>query len=188
MHIALISIVSFLEIAVIVGGFILFGSLFVSLFLGSPYMGIPKKNIRNILGFGGLSSQDTMYDLGAGDGRIVIAAKKYFSVKKIVGVELSPWPYWKARIMLWWHHVGNSVILKRENILSIDASDATFVYMYLYTSFINEKLAPKLAQELKVGTKILSCSSQIDCARYPMFKLVKKDFIYPIHVYLYRKI
>jgi len=150
-------------------------------------MGIPKNIIKQILAFGKLSKDDVFYDLGAGDGRVVIAAKKYFEAQKVTGYEISPWPYVKGSVLVRKAGMGGAIRFERKNIFNTDLSDATFVYIYLYTSFINERIAPKLARELKTGARILSCSSQIDLTRYPMFELLRSDLIGNIHVYLYRK-
>ncbi len=136
-----------LETAMVLAGIFIFGSLLLSLSWGSPYMGIPRNNIRSILSFGGLAPEDIFYDLGAGDGRVIIAAKEEFTVKKAVGLELSPWPYVKARTTIYLRGLADSIQFERKNILYTNLAEATFVYLYLYTSFINEKVAPKLAQE-----------------------------------------
>ena len=177
-----------IELGTIIVAMLIFGSLIASFFLGSPYMGIPKKILKQILSFGGLSSEDIFYDLGAGDARVIISAKRDFHAQKVTGYEISPWPYFKGTMMIKMAGLKNIIIFKRKNIFNTNLSDATFVYIYLYTSFINEKIAPKLAQELKPDTKILSCSSQIDLKRYPVFTLLKSDLIENIHVYLYKKI
>lgn len=171
----------------LVAALLIFVSLLLSLLWGSPYIGIPRSTLKQILSFGGLAKDDTFYDLGAGDARVVISAQKDFAVTKVTGYEISPWPYLKGKAMIKIAGLKNIVHFERKNIFSTNLSDATFVYLYLYASFINEKIAPKLAQELKSGTKIVSCSSQIDLARYPMFELIKSDRIGNIHVYLYRK-
>lgn len=187
MYTAILFIILITALISVLAGLFIFSSLLLSLVWGSPYMGVQKNIIRQILAFGGLSKDDVFYDLGAGDARIVIVAKKYFDAQKVTGYEISPWPYIKGRAMIRGAALIDAVKFERKNIFGSDFSDATFVYMYLYTSFINEKIAPKLARELKAGTKILSCSSRIDLARYPMFEPLKTGLIGNIHVYLYRK-
>lgn len=177
-----------IEIGATISVIIIYGSLITSLLWGSPYMGIPRNSLQEILSFGSLTKDDVFYDLGAGDARVIISAKETFGAKKVVGYEISPWPYFKGRKMIKSAELQKAVIFERKNIFSTDLSDATFIYLYLFTSFINEKVAPKLANELKQGAKILSCSSQIDLKRYPMFELLKSSLIGNIHVYLYKKV
>jgi hypothetical protein len=184
----LLALIVILELIGICVMLFIFISLLVSLLWGSPYMGIQRRTLKQILSFGGISKDDIFYDLGAGDARVVIAAKKYFDVKKAVGYEISPWPFLKGSFLIRRAKLHNVVVFERRNIFNTNISDATFVYLYLYTSFINEKIAPKLVCELKIGTKILSCSSQIDLSKYPMFELMRSDYIGNIHIYLYRKI
>ncbi len=188
MIIFLLVLVVLIEIAVIIATILIFGSLIASLFWGSPYMGIPRKILKQILLFGGLTQNDIFYDLGAGDGRVIISAKKNFNAQEVTGYEISPWPYFKGTLLIKMAGLQNAINFERKNIFSTNLSNATFIYLYLYTSFINEKIAPKLARELKAGARILSCSSQIDLVRYPMFELLKSDLFGNIHVYLYRKI
>src|SRR3989344_5526699 len=179
----LLVIIVFLELLGIIGALFIFTSILLSLFWGSPYMGIPRKTLKQILAFGELNKNDIFYDLGAGDARVIISAKEDFRAQKITGYEISPWPYLKGTIMIRMVGLQNTVIFDRKNIFNTNLSDATFVYLYLYTLFIKERVAPKLAEELKIGTKILSCSSQIDCTKYPMFELIKSDYIGKVHVY-----
>ena len=184
----LFTLVLLFVLCALLAALLIFVSLILSMLWGSPYIGIPRGTLKQILSFGGFAKNDIFYDLGAGDARVIISAKKDFETVKVVGYEISPWPYLKGKIKIKMVGLKNIVHFERKNIFKANLSDATFVYIYLYTSFINEKIIPKLAQELKSGAKILSCSSQIDISRYQMFELVKSDLIGNIHVYLYRKI
>ena len=162
-------------------------SLFFSLLGGTPYIGIPKKSIREILAFGELNARDTFYDLGSGDGRVLAAAAEYFGIARAVGFEIAPWPYCVSRLRIALTQWEGRVAIHYRSFLKADVSSASFVYVYLYREFLNDRVAPKLARELQRGTKILSCSSPIDTARHPQFHLLKTGIVGHITVFLYEK-
>lgn len=96
---------------------------------------------------------DVVYDLGCGDGRIVIAAAKRGA--KAVCVEINPDLLSRAMENARKAGVDHLIKFVQEDFTKVDLSDATVVYMYLLTS-VNEMLKPKLAKELKKGTRIIS--------------------------------
>ena len=173
-------------VGVLYGLFLL--SLLVSLFYGTPYIGIPKKSVREILAFGELDSSDIFYDLGSGDGRVLTAAAEYFKIARAAGFEMAPLPYFISRIRIALKRLGEHITIHYKSFLKADLSSASFVYVYLYRELLNEKVAPKLARELRHSTKVLSCSSPIDTTRYPQFHLLKTSKIGNITVFLYEKI
>ena len=187
----MINILLVIIIAALLMAWALYGlfllSLFFSLFGGTPYIGIPKKSIREILAFGELNTRDTFYDLGSGDGQVLAAAAEYFGIARAEGFEIAPWPYFVSRLRIELKRQGKRVIIYYKSFLKADCSPASFVYVYLYRKLLNKHVAPKLARELRGGTKILSCSSPIDTARYPQFHLLKTGIVGHITVFLYEK-
>lgn len=154
---------------------------------GVPYVPIKRKQVKRLLSWGGLSANDIFYDLGCGDARLLIGAVKDFGVKKAIGYEIAPWPYFKARLAVRFSGVGERVSIRRQNFFQADLSNATFVYAYLFPKPIDQ-LAYKLAKELGGGSKILCPSFPINLARHPEFKLLKSEKIDKITAYLYEKI
>jgi ubiquinone/menaquinone biosynthesis C-methylase UbiE len=96
---------------------------------------------------------DILYDLGCGDGRIVVAAAKKYGIKAI-GVDIDPKRVKESLENVRSNHVEHLVTIKHADIFELDFSDATVVTLYLLPS-LNVKLMPKLAK-LKPGTRILS--------------------------------
>ena len=98
---------------------------------------------------------DILYDLGCGDGRIVIAAAKRFGIKA-VGIDIDP-----VRITESNKNAAEGVTGKvrfvQQDLFETDFRDATVVTMYLLTS-VNRRLRPKLLAELKPGTRLVSHS------------------------------
>ena len=162
-----------------------FISGFTSIFYGAPYVPISKKLIKDLLIFGELSSQDIFYDLGSGDGRVLLSAVQYFNVKKAVGCEISPWPYLKSRILA--RNLGLRILVKRENILKTDLADATFVFMYLFPRLIDE-VVYRIEVRADSGTKILCPGFEINLNKHPGLKLIKSKKVDKIMAYLYEKL
>jgi len=180
-------IILVLMIAVIAFLFLMFLSGIISNIYGAPYVPISKKYVKDLLIFGGLKSNDIFYDLGSGDGRVLVAAAIDFGIKNAAGYEISFWPYWESRFLLWQRGLSKMMKIHRLDFFRASFSDATFVYMYLFPKLV-DRLAQKISDECKPGTKILCPSFPIDFNRHPEFKLLKSEKIGKIAAYLYEKI
>ena len=97
---------------------------------------------------------DVVYDLGSGDGRIVITAAKKYGARG-VGIELDPALVKKATENAAAAGVSDRVRFVTQDLFTADISQASVVTLYLLQS-INERLRPKLVRELKPGTRIVS--------------------------------
>jgi cyclopropane fatty-acyl-phospholipid synthase-like methyltransferase len=101
-----------------------------------------------------VTSTDVVYDLGSGDGRIVIlAAQKYGA--RAVGIEISPRLVGIARQVAREGEIEHRVSFVQGDLFEADVAAATVVMLYLSPT-VNAKLAPKLRQELRPGTRIVS--------------------------------
>ena len=156
---------------------------FISLMFGAPYIPLPKKPILKILRFGGLSSDDIFYDLGCGDGRILMSGLFDFGVSKAVGYEVAPWPYFKALFLFKYEKIKR-VKLFRKNFLKADISQATFIYLYLFPKLI-DKIADKISREGSPKMKILCVEFPINTNIHIKFRLLKSEKIDNLMVYLY---
>jgi SAM-dependent methyltransferase len=101
-----------------------------------------------------VKSSDIVYDLGSGDGRIVIEAAKKYGARG-VGIEIDPALIKQATENAAAAGVSDRVRFVNENLFTADISQATVVTLYLLQS-INERLRPKLVRELKPGTRVVS--------------------------------
>src|SRR5437016_2247112 len=101
-----------------------------------------------------VTANDVVYDLGSGDGRIVIAAAQKFGARG-VGVELDPKLVKAATERARKAGVADRVRFVQADLFKADISEATVVTLYLSGS-INFRLEPKLKRELKPGTRIAS--------------------------------
>ncbi len=151
-----------------------------------PYVPTPLPVVRAMLKLAETSPDDIVYDLGCGDGRILIIAVKEFGVKKAVGIDKDPDRIEEARKNAEREGVLDRIVLINDDFFNTDISEATVVTLFLLT-IVNEALKPKFEKELKDGTRIVSHEFRI-----PGWKPVKvidvRDYSGLTHtVYLYVK-
>lgn len=127
--------------------------MITSIFLRAPYVPTPHDVVKKMIDMADLKGNEVVYDLGAGDGRLLIASKKTHSGIIAKGFELSPPVYLVGRIRIWQSKLPIS--LKMQNFFYQDVSDADCVFLYLMPGAM-KRLAGKFAKELKPGTKIVS--------------------------------
>jgi ribosomal protein L11 methylase PrmA len=120
-----------------------------------PYVPTPYAVVRAMLKLANTNSQDIVYDLGCGDGRILLIAAKEFGVKRAVGIEKDPERYKVALTRVREEGLENRVEIRLGDFFDENISDATVVTLFLLTS-VNEMLKPKFERELKPGTRIVS--------------------------------
>ena len=120
----------------------------------APYIPTPQILVEKMLEAGHVKPGDTVYDLGSGDGRIVITAAQKFGAKA-VGVEIRPDLCRIATERIKSLGLEDRVSMVQGNALRIDLSPADVVTMYLLTSS-NERLKPNLEKYLKPGARIVS--------------------------------
>lgn len=123
--------------------------------LDVPFVSTPPAVVEAMLKLAQAGKDDVVYDLGSGDGRIVIAAARDFNVRQGVGIELDPELVTRAAANAQEAGVGDRVTFLRDDIFRADFSPATIVTLYL-TPEVNLRLRPRLMQELRPGTRIVS--------------------------------
>jgi cyclopropane fatty-acyl-phospholipid synthase-like methyltransferase len=119
-----------------------------------PFVPTPPEVVDKMLELAGVKKGDVVYDLGSGDGRIVIRAAKKYGVKA-VGVEMDNWLLAKARKDAQAVGVSHLVKFRAEDALKADISAATVVTLYMLPWF-NEKLKPNFQKHLKPGARIVA--------------------------------
>jgi SAM-dependent methyltransferase len=128
-------------------------SLFVSSFMGSPYVPTKTSELKNFLKDAHIKKGSLFLDLGCGDGRVVRAAVTEYGARGI-GVDINYMLILWARIVSFAKQVKN-LTFKTENIMKTDVSEADYIYLFLMPALI-AKLEPKLKKETKKGALILS--------------------------------
>jgi SAM-dependent methyltransferase len=122
--------------------------------LDVPYVPTPERVVNAMLKLAQVRRGDVLYDLGSGDGRIVIAAAKRYGVRG-TGVDIDPRRVREANTNARKAGVAKQVRFLNQDLFAIDFSEATVVTLYLLPR-INLQLRPKLLAELKPGTRIVS--------------------------------
>lgn len=124
-----------------------------------------------MLQLAGVTSADVVYDLGSGDGRVVILAAQKYGARG-VGVELDPRLVKVAREVAREGEVEERVRFIEGDLFAADISPATVVTIYLSPT-VNARLEPKLRRELRPGTRVVS--HQFPIGKWPPDRTVKAD-------------
>jgi protein-L-isoaspartate O-methyltransferase len=120
----------------------------------APYYPTPRVIVERMLQFGGLKSGERMFDLGSGDGRIVImAAQKFGAVA--TGVELDEDLVKRSRDEIRRLGIGKKANIIHGDILKQDYSSANLITVYLLP-ISNERVKPILEKQLKPGTRLVA--------------------------------
>jgi len=136
--------------------------------LDVAYIPTPKNIVRQMLLLARLRQGELLYDLGAGDGRILIEGAREFGAR-CVGVEIDPERIVRLKERLAATKVEAKII--EGDLMQIDLSDADVVAIYLSDS-VNARLAPKLSRELKPGARVVSLDYSL-----PGWKLEKETSV-----------
>lgn len=126
-------------------------------FYGLPSRPTNQNRIRKALKLADLQPNETLYDLGAGDGRVLLIAAKEFDATA-VGIEIGP-----VQCALIWLRIaasgfGNKIKIQWANFFKTDLSKADVVFIYA-TSTEVAKLAPYLEKQMKPGSRVISISA-----------------------------
>jgi SAM-dependent methyltransferase len=122
--------------------------------INPPYVRTPDKVVSAMLKLAGVKASDVVYDLGCGDGRIVIAAAKDYGAHG-VGIDIDPERVQEARENARKAGVETLVKFEVNDLFASDIHNATVVALYLLPD-VNLRLRPKLLKDLKPGTRIVS--------------------------------
>jgi SAM-dependent methyltransferase len=119
-----------------------------------PYVATPPAVVETMLKLAGVNANDVVYDLGSGDGRIVIAAARDFKVKKGIGIDLDPELITLATKNAKEAGVADRVSFTRGDIFKMDFKEATVLTLYLLPD-VNVTLRPRIL-DLAPGTRVVS--------------------------------
>jgi ribosomal protein L11 methylase PrmA len=119
-----------------------------------PYVPTPQTVVDKMLEVAAVGKDDVVYDLGSGDGRIVITAAKKYGVRG-VGVDIDPERIKEANANAVQAGVADRVKFIEQDLFKTDLTEASVVTLYLLPE-VNLRLRPKLWRELKPGTRVVS--------------------------------
>jgi SAM-dependent methyltransferase len=118
-----------------------------------PFVMSPEPAVEAMLDLAGVGAGDVLYDLGCGEGRIVIGAARRGA--RAVGIDIDPTPLHFAKVYARRAGVEGRVQFYRGNFFQADLRQATVVALYLSPE-VNQRLLPKLLDELAPGSRIVS--------------------------------
>ena len=124
-----------------------------------PFVPTPLDVAQKMLEVAKVQPDDVVYDLGSGDGRIVILAAQKFGARA-VGVELNSDLYEESSKRILKLGLQGRAQILHENMFEVNVRHATVVTLYLLTA-VNERLRPMLASQLRSGARIVSHDFQV---------------------------
>jgi len=120
----------------------------------APYVPTPQEVVDRMLRLAGVTKNDVVYDLGCGDGRIVISAAQQYGARG-VGIDIDPVRIAESNANAKQAGVSHLVTFKLEDAMTADVSPATVVTLYLLSAS-NVRLRPILTRQLKPGARIVA--------------------------------
>ncbi len=150
------------------------------------YTPMPRKLVYAILELLKLSDKDVLWDLGCGDGRILIAAARIYGARAI-GVEIRRWLTRIAIRNIRKFNLSDRVAIICGDFFRINLSSATAITLYLSTK-VNNVLKKKFVSELKDGTRIISLDFEIPGWPYnSLFKLNDGFKVHNAYLYVFKR-
>ncbi|HSK63854.1 MAG TPA: class I SAM-dependent methyltransferase [Pyrinomonadaceae bacterium] len=122
-----------------------------------PYVPTPQNVVDEMLTLANVKKDDVVYDLGCGDGRLVITAVKKFGAKRGFGVDIDPQRIEESNANAKAAGVTDRVQFAVQDLFQTDLKEASVVTLYLLPA-VNLRLRPKLLSELRPGTRVVSHS------------------------------
>ncbi len=146
----------------------------------SPFVESPTYVVRKMLQLAEPKPDEILYDMGSGDGRILIMAAKEFQLR-CIGIEIRQDLFKRSMNEVKKLNLESRIKIINGDFFNVNISNADIVTLYLNV-LANEKLRPKLEKELKIGTRVVSHDYEI--RGWKPTKIVKDD---PIghNIYLY---
>lgn len=150
----------------------------------APFVPSPPQVVEKMLQLADVKPGDTVYDLGCGDGRIVIMAAQKFGAKA-VGVELDDDLYQKTSERVKELKLEGKVKIIHGNLLDVDLSPATVVTLYLLPDS-NDKVRPNLEKYLKPGARVVSHDFEMRGWKEAKVETMDTEDVGSHTIYLYR--
>ncbi|TSC51988.1 MAG: putative methyltransferase [Parcubacteria group bacterium LiPW_39] len=130
--------------------------LWASFFTKVPFVPFPKALLSEVAKVLELNENSKLYDLGCGDGRVLIECHKSQPGARYVGIEKDIIPIVCAKIKLSKIKKPHTISILRKNFFKQNISDATHIFVYLSPGMM-DALLPKLEKELVPGTRLVTC-------------------------------
>lgn len=121
---------------------------------GAPWVPSSMKVVRQMLDLAKVQPGELVYDLGCGDGRLLITAARHYQARG-VGIELDPLRWLLCQLLITIYGVRDRVEIQHGDLFKMDVSNADVVSCYLLPE-TNKKLEDKLMRELRPGTRVVT--------------------------------
>ena len=128
-------------------------SMLAHIWIQVPFVPTHKNIAKKMVELADLKEGHVVYDLGAGDGRILVEAKRHCPGVIAIGYEFTPSVWLWGCLYVWC--AGVDVSMRRGNAFAQDISDADVIFLYLFPEVI-AKLETKFDAELQRGTRVIS--------------------------------
>jgi cyclopropane fatty-acyl-phospholipid synthase-like methyltransferase len=148
-----------------------------------PFVPTPPEVVDRMLEMAQVKPGDVIYDLGSGDGRIIIRAAQRYGVRG-VGIEIDADLVQKARDNAFKEKVEDLVEFRMQDALTVDVSPATVVTLYMLPEF-NAKLRPIFDKELKPGSRVVSHDFEIQGWVPDKVERIKGDLLHDHTIMLF---
>ncbi len=119
-----------------------------------PFQAAPREVVLTMLKLAKVDRNDIVYDLGSGDGRIVIAAAQLYGARG-VGIDIDPERVREGVANARREGVLDKVLFRNADLFNCDVRPATVVTLFLWPK-VNLRLRPKLRRELRAGARVVS--------------------------------
>lgn len=124
-----------------------------------PLVPVRRSALKTINEALGMKAGDTLYDLGSGDGRVLVYVLENNPNIKAVGLEIGPWPRLVSKIKL--KKYSSRVEVRNQDFFKADLREATHIFIYLYPPIL-KKLEPMFNEKLTPGTRVVSCDFKFE--------------------------
>jgi predicted RNA methylase len=133
--------------------------MIIPMISGLPWIPTRPARIHQALTLAHISPGDILYDLGSGDGRVLVMAAREFGACAI-GIEISPIHCVVARVNAFLGGINDKVEIRWTSFYNVDLKDADVIFVYM-TSRETTRLRPRLERQLRPGTRVISISCEI---------------------------
>lgn len=148
-----------------------------------PFVPTPPEVVDRMLDMAQVKAGDIIYDLGSGDGRIIIRAAKRYGVKG-VGIEIDAELVQKARDNAFREKVDHLVEFRMQDALTVDVSPATVLTIYMLPEF-NAKLRPIFDKQLRPGSRVVSHDFEVEGWVPDKVEQIKGDLLHDHTIFLF---
>jgi len=149
--------------------------LILSFFTGAPYIVMRKKEAKRMIELAEIKKGERVYDLGSGDGRLVIMAAKKGA--KAIGFEINPFLVLISWVKILLAGVRKNAVVKWRNFWRQDISDADVILLYLITQYM-KRMEKKLLKELKPGARVISYTFKFPNWKHSFYDKETKLYVY----------